>query len=96
MNKQEEQKIQLKRTQQSDIKEFNTSDKLVAVRKLYKDHFDRIALYIKNTNPRTAIEDIANINPSLNDIIYENDNFFLLQQINTAIKNGVLSKDDIK
>lgn len=85
---------QIRNAQLRKIQEFNTNPQFEAVRAIYKNNFDDVYLFIKRTNPRTAIEDIANLDQNLKKLIVENMLFF--QEINRAIVEGTLSVNDIQ
>lgn len=79
---------QLAENLERDIREFNADLKYEMLRQLYKEHYAQIVLFIKKSNPRSAIEDISLIDPRLTQSVMEN--FQLLKEINTAIAQGVL------
>lgn len=85
---------QLQRNQQSAINEFNSKPEFDRVRTIYKNNFDKIALFISKTNPRSAIEDIAGLDSNSTQVMF--DNMHLFQEINRAIAQQSLTQNDIK
>lgn len=72
------------------INEFLTKEEYSDIKELYKNYFDVIVLCINKFGVRLAIEDIANLEPTLSDKIISN--ILLLKEINIAIKDGKLTK----
>lgn len=84
---------QLDQNLQNDIATFNSEAKYEKIRKLYKDNFAKIVELIDEFNPKGAIEDISNLDDSLSTLI--NSEILLLKEINRAIKELKLLKQDI-
>lgn len=84
---------QLNNNLKRDIEIFKAEDKYDSIRNLYKNNFDIILDKIKKYGVKQSIEDIADIDESLSKSVYSERQ--LLQQINIAINNGILLKNDI-
>jgi hypothetical protein len=85
---------QLKRNLKSYIDEFNNKSEYADIRELYKNNFDEIVLFIKRSNPKLAVEDIAAIDGRLREKIITS--ILLVKEINRAIDQQELSFSDIK
>jgi hypothetical protein len=96
MNKRntEEYNRQLERNLQDAISEFNNKPEYAEIKQLYKNNFDKIALYIERASPKLAVQDIAALDTRLANRII--DNILLLQEINKAISQRKLTLADIK
>lgn len=84
---------QLQQNLQNDISTFNNESKYIKIRELYKNNFSKIVGFINEFNIKGAIEDISNLDPSLKLLI--NSEILLLKEINRAIKELKLKKEDI-
>jgi hypothetical protein len=84
---------QLENNLKTALIEFNSSTSLDEVRDVYKQNFDYIYDLIERTNPKIAIEDILNLEPSLPNV--NTPDFLLLQEINRGIKNGTIKVSNI-
>lgn len=85
-------KEQLKRDEQNAIKDLIDETENMPLKAFYKEHFDEIKEYIRETNSRLAIEDIYNL-AKKNKFDISSYLFLFIKQINDAIANGSLTKN---
>lgn len=76
------------------LEEFNSSEELINVRKLYKDNFDVIEVFIIKYGYGLALADISNIDLKYKQIIDNNES--LLKKINRKIYFDKIKFEDIK
>lgn len=84
---------QLENDLKKNLVDFNSSAHLNDVRNIYKQNFDLIKAFIARTNPRTAIEDIMNLDASLPSL--STDDFLILKEINRGIIIDSIDVSDI-
>ncbi|MFZ4107044.1 hypothetical protein [Flavobacterium sp.] len=84
----------MKKTVNNELEEFNSSVELTNVRKLYKDNFDVINVFIKKYGFGLALVDISNLDLNNKQIINENESF--LKKINRKIYFNKIKFEDIK
>ena len=85
---------QLKTNLQAAIYEFNNKAEFAEIRQLYKNNFDKIVTFIKRSNSKLAVEDIASLDSRLASKIF--DHILLLQEINKAILQNEITLSSIK
>ena len=61
---------QIERNRQRDVEEFLTDAEYEDIRKVYRDHFEKIEELIGRFGPKPSIEDISRLEPALSDKIY--------------------------
>lgn len=76
------------------LEEFNSSEELINVRKLYKDNFDVIEVFIRKYGYGLALADISNLDLKYKQIIDNNES--LLKKINRKIYFDKIKFEDIK
>jgi hypothetical protein len=84
----------MKKIVNNDLEEFNSSADLINVRKLYKDNFDVIEVFIRKYGYGLALADISNLDLKYKQIIEENES--LLKKINRKIYFDKIKFEDIK
>lgn len=84
----------MKKIVNNDLEEFNSSADLINVRKLYKDNFDVIEVFIRKYGYGLALADISNLELKYKQIIEEN--YSLLKKINRKIYFDKIKFEDIK
>ncbi|MEN0011356.1 hypothetical protein [Flavobacterium nitrogenifigens] len=84
---------QLKKNLNRDVSEFISKPDYESIRQLYKDNFDKIVFYIKRSDVRLAVEDIADIDVRLTKKVI--DSVLLLKEVNRAILSQELTLNDI-
>lgn len=84
----------MKKIVNNDLEEFNSSVDLINVRKLYKDNFDVIEVFIRKYGYGLALTDISNLDLKNKQIIEENES--LLKKINRKIYFDKIKFEDIK
>ena len=84
----------MKKIVNNDLEEFNSSADLINVRKLYKDNFDVIEVFIRKYGYGLALADISNLDLKYKQIIEEN--YSLLKKINRKIYFDKIKFEDIK
>ncbi len=76
------------------FEEFNSSEELINVRRLYKDNFDVIEVFIRKYGYGLALADISNLDLKYKQIIDNNES--LLKKINRKIYFDKIKFEDIK
>ena len=76
------------------FEEFNSSEELINVRRLYKDNFDVIEVFIRKYGYGLALADISNLDLKYKQIIDNNES--LLKKINRKIYYNKIKFEDIK
>jgi len=95
MNRKEEFAAQLHRDDLRTVSELLNNPDKEAIKQFYFEHFDEIVdLISKCRNLRSVIEDFYALAPELQSLLSV-DNLFVYM-VNTAIQNGVLTKDCFK
>lgn len=84
----------MKKIVNNDLEEFNSSADLINVRKLYKDNFDVIEVFIRKYGYGLALADISKLDLKYKQIIEEN--YSLLKKINRKIYFDKIKFEDIK
>ncbi|WP_396169887.1 hypothetical protein [Flavobacterium sp.] len=84
----------MKKIVNNELEEFNSSVDLINVRKLYKDKFDVIEVFIRKYGYGLALTDISNLDLKNKQIIEENES--LLKKINRKIYFDKIKFEDIK
>ncbi len=84
----------MKKIVNNDLEEFNSSADLINVRKLYKDNFDVIEVFIRKYGYGLALADISDLELKYKQIIEEN--YSLLKKINRKIYFDKIKFEDIK
>lgn len=84
----------MKKIVNNDLEEFNSSADLINVRKLYKDNFDVIEVFIRKYGYGLALADISDLELKYKQIIEEN--YSLLKKINRKIYFNKIKFEDIK
>ena len=74
--------------------EFNENQKHERIRLLYKNNFERIKGLILKFGDKPSLEDIASIDPELENHI--NNNMLFLKEINRGIANNTITFNNIK
>lgn len=95
MNRKEEFATQLHRDDLRTVNELLNNPEKEALKQFYCDHFDEIVdLISKCRSLRNVIEDFYALAPELQSVLSED--FLFVYMVNTAIQNGVLTKDSFK
>lgn len=95
MNRREEFEKQLKHDDERVVHELLHDPDKVMLRNFYEARFDEISALIANCrNTRIVIEDICNLESEMQSLLMEN--FLFVKQVNDAIKNGVLKKEQFE
>lgn len=85
---------QIIETRKRNVIDFINNKKYAEIKNMYILNFERIVSFIEKSNPRLAIEDVANLDSTLSKTVIENLLFF--KEVNQAIANGELSLIDLK
>lgn len=95
MNRREDFEKQLKHDDERVVHELLHDPDKTMLRDFYYARFNEIKKLIANCrNTRNVIEDICNLEPEMQSLLIEN--FLFVKQVNDAIKNGVLIKEQFE